>query len=784
VSADQDKELERLYEFGPFRVDPGREVLLRAGEPVALTPKTFQILLVLIRHHKEVVSKDDLMKAVWPDTFVEEANLSRNIFLLRRALGDNLDDHRYIITVSGRGYRFAENVRLAPAQEVSIVAAEHSKMQVRIKETKSWEWLSVIAVVLLGIAGGASWLSLHRKPPLTEKDTVVLADFANSTGDPVFDDTLRQGLSLQLEQSPFLSLVSDARVHQTLLLMGQPADARLTPTIAHDICQRTQSAAVIAGSIANLGNQYVIGLKAVSCRTGDSLAEEQATASGKEQVLTAMDKGAARLREKLGESRTSLERFDTPLEQASTPSIAALQAYTLARKTQVVKNNFPEAVPFLQRAIRLDPNFAIAYATLGSVYSNIGETTLGVENARKAYDLRARASEPERFYIESTYYQYATGDEEKARQIYEVWSQTYPRSISPRTRLFVLYTDLGQWDKAFAAASEARRLDPAQGLAYSNLAYAYLALNRLEEARATSEEAETKNPNSHVDRFRLYQIAFLENDATTMARQTQWAAGHPTMEDAFLEAEGETAAYFGQLGKSRDFSRRAITAATQAQTTERAAIFHASAALLQALYGNTTEARLHAALTSRLSKGRDPEYGAALALALAGDAVGAQTLADDLAKRFPEDTVVQFNYLPSLRAELALRRKEPSKAIEELRVAAPYELGYPGRYLSLYPVYVRGEAYLAAGQAGAAASEFQKIIDHGGVVVNEPIGALAHLGLARAHAIHAQSAQATDADAVRRQALVDYQAFLTLWKDADPDIPILKQAQAEYAKLH
>ena len=783
VLADEDKKLQELYEFGPFRVDPGKEVLLRAGEPVPLTPKTFQVLLVLVRHHQEIVSKDDLMKAVWPDTFVEEANLSRNIFMLRKALGDNLEDQRYIITVPGRGYRFAENVRLAPAQEVSIVAAQHSKVQVRVKETKPWAWLSVIAVVLLGVAVGATWLLLHRKPLLSEKDTVVLADFANSTGDPVFDDTLRQGLALQLEQSSFLALVSDAWVQQTLPLMGQPADARLTPTIAYDLCQRTQSAAVIEGSIANLGSQYVLGLRAVSCRTGDSLDEEQARASGKEQVLAAMDKAAAKLREKLGESRTSLERFDTPLEQASTPSMAALQAYTLGRKTQLVKNNFPEAVPFYQRAIRLDPNFAIAYAALGSVYWNIGESTLGTENARKAYDLRARVSEPERFYIESTYYHYATGELEKARQIYEVWSQTYPRSASPRTRLFALYSDIGQWDKALAATREAQRLDPAQGLPYSNLAYAYLSLNRLEEARATTEEAETKNPNSYVNRFRLYQIAFLENDVAGMARQIQWAAEHPTVEDAFLEAEAETAAYFGQLGKSRDFSHRAVTATTQTQRAERGAVYHASAALREALYGNTTEARFHAGLSIGLSRGRDPEYGAALALAFSGDAAGAEKLANDLAKRFPEDSLVQFNYLPTLRAELSLRSKEPSKAIAEVQVAAPYELGYPGRYLSLYPVYVRAEAYLAAQQAGRAASEFQKIVDHRGVVSNEPIAALAHLGLARAHALQAKSAQGTDADAARSQARADYRDFLSLWKDADPDIPILKQAKSEYAKL-
>jgi tetratricopeptide (TPR) repeat protein len=632
---------------------------------------------------------------------------------------------------------------------------------------------AAIAVVVLA-AGG--YFYFHRTPKLTDKDTIVLADFTNTAGDPVFDGALRQGLTVQLEQSPFLSLLSDRRIQQTLRLMGQPADARLTPEIARELCQRTESAVVLDGSIASLGSQYVLGLKAGNCRTGDALAEEQVTADGKERVLKALGEAAEKLRGKLGESLTTVQKFDTPVEQASTPSLEALQAYSLGWKTRVGKGDDAAAVPLLQRAIRLDPNFAMAYAALGASYYNLGETSLGAENTKKAYELRERVSEREKFYIESHYYSIVTGDLEKARRAYELWAQTYPRDWVPPDNLGGIYRILGQYDKRLAENRETLRLD-ASGVSYAYLVYPYLNLNRLDEARAIAEEAQAKKLDSPLLRGALYLLAFLQNDAAGMAQQLAWSAGKPGIEEVLLSYEADTVAYSGRLGKAREFSRRAVASAERAEEKETAAGYEAEAALREALFGNATEARQRAASALALSAGRDVQYGAALALALAGDASRAQALADDLGKHFPEDTVVQFNYLPTLHAQLALRRNDSSKAITDLQSASPYELGSPisgGAFSpALYPVYVRGEAYLAEHQGSEAAAEFQKILDQRGVVLNEPIGALAHLGLARAYVTQGDSSKARAA----------YQDFFTLWKDADAGIPVLQQAKAEYAKL-
>jgi tetratricopeptide (TPR) repeat protein len=531
---------------------------------------------------------------------------------------------------------------------------------------------------------------------------------------------------------------------------------------------------VINGSIVNLGSQYVVGLKALGCRTGDALTEEQETASGKEKILAALDKAALTLRERLGESLNTVDKFDTPLEQATTPSLEALQAYSLGRKT-MRKGEFAAAVPFFQRAIRLDPNFAMAYAVLGSDYTGLGET-LAAENIQKAYDLRARVSEPEKFYIESTYYHYLTGDLEKARQVYEVWSQTYPRDASAPIRLGVVYRDLGQNDKALTEMREAVRLDPSRALSYSNLVGAYMALNRLQEARAIAEKAQAEKIDSDGLHAYLYLLAFLDNDMAGMARQLEWLAGKLGREDYLLELEADTTAYFGLLEKSRHFSRRAVASAVRAEKREGVAGYEAKSALREVLYGNMAQAHLGATSALGSSTGRDVQYGTALALASAGDVVRAQALADDLAKRFPADTIVRFNYLPTIRAQLALSHNDVSKAIKELQVAAPYELGQPGSnaYRSfLYPVYLRGEAYLAAHQGSAAAAEFQKVIDHRGIVRNKPIGALAHLQLGRAYVIAGDKIKAKSA----------YEDFLTIWKDADAHLPILKQAKAEYARL-
>jgi serine/threonine protein kinase/Flp pilus assembly protein TadD len=625
------------------------------------------------------------------------------------------------------------------------------------------------ALVVIVAAVLAGYFYLQRTPKLTDKDTIVLADFTNTTGDPVFDDTLRQGMAVQLEQSPFLSLVSDERIQQVLGLMGKPPDARLTPEIARDLCLRTQSTAVIGSSIASLGSQYVLGFKAVNCRTGDSLAQEQVQAAHKEDVLKALGDASTKLRRKLGESLSTVQRLDTPLEQATTPSIEALQAYSWGWKTKEDKADFAAAIPFFQRAIRLDPNFAMAYAALGMCYGNIGETALAAENTRQAYKLRERVSESEKFYIESHYYEYAAGDLEKARQVYELWAHTYPRDSQPPLNLFGIYTALGRYDKALAEAREALHLAPGSGKYYGILARSYIYLNRLEEARATADEARAKNLDSNFLRFALYRLAFLQNDTERLAQQVAWSTGKRGVEDVLLAFEADTAAYSGRLGKARELSLRAVASADRAEEKEAAADHEAEAALRDALFGNA-QARELATAALGFSTGEDAQYGAALALAFAGDVAKAQTLADDLAKRFPEDTVAQFAYLPTIRAQVALSGKDTSKAIRALQIAAPYELGANSK---CYPVYVRGQAYLAAHQGTEAAAEFQKILDHRGVVVNNPIGALAHLGLARAYAMASDTAKAKAA----------YNDFLMLWKDADPDIPILKQAKAEYAKL-
>jgi eukaryotic-like serine/threonine-protein kinase len=548
---------------------------------------------------------------------------------------------------------------------------------------KSIRWMAVtgLTVLAIGLAVGG-WLFFSRKAQaLTDKDTIVLADFTNTTGDSVFDGALRQGLTVQLEQSPFLSIISDQQIQQTLRMMNQKPDAKLTPQIARELCQRAGSTAALEGSISNLGTQYVLGLKAVNCRTGDSLAEVQERATGKEQVLSAMDKAAPKLRAKLGESLSTVQKFDTPLEEATTPSLEALQAYSLGRNT-MVGGDFAAAVPWYQRAIRLDPNFSMAYASLGVGYAVLGETSLGAENTKKAYELRERVSEREKFYIESHYHDYVTGDLEKARRVYELWAQAYPRDWVPPTNLGGVYEQLGQYDKALAQLRELLRRGQAYGLAYGNLTSAYLYLNRLEETRATAEEAKAKNLDSPRLRFNLYKLAFLQNDAAGMAQQVAWAAGKPGVEDVLLAFEADTAAYSGRLRKAREFSRRAVASAEQAEEKAAAAGYEADATVREARFGNAAEARQRVAAALALSAGRDVVYRAALTLALAGDAPQAQALANDLGQRFPKtrwcsSTTCQ-RFTPSLHST-ATKLRRPSKLF---RPPLPTSWGDPPTLLS------------------------------------------------------------------------------------------------------
>jgi hypothetical protein len=615
----------------------------------------------------------------------------------------------------------------------------------------------------------------HGARRLTDKDTIVLTDFDNKTGEPLFDDALKQGLAIQLEQSPFLSLVPEQRIRQALGLMGQPPDARLTAAIARDVCQRAGAAAEVEGSIAMLGSEYVLGLRALGCKTGDILAREQITSDDKSRVLSALGTAATSLRGKLGESLASVQKHDTPVEQASTPSLEALQAYSMGVKTKDLKGD-EAAIPLFERAIQLDPKFAIAYAALGTSYSNLGEGSRAAENLTKAYELRERVTEQERFRIDSLYNDLVLGDLGKARAVYELWSQVYPRDDTPVGILGLLDAYLGQHEQSLEHARAALELQPESGLRYANVVQANLHLGRLEEGRAVAAKALEKNLDSPYLRLYLYQIAFLQNDAAGMAQQVAWAAGKPGVEDIMLSVEADTAAYYGQVEKARKLSEQAVASAQRAGERETASAYEADAAVREALFGNAAEARLRAGSALALSSGRMAKFGAALALAFAGDGERAQRLADELAKSFPRDTVVNINFVPTIRAQIALNRRDFSRAIEELKSTVSFELGQPGDTSftpSLYPVYVRGEAYKGAHQAKEAAAEFQKILDHRGVVVNEPIGTLAHVGLARAHALQGDTAKARAA----------YQEFLTLWKNADADVAVLKEAKAEYAKL-
>ena len=656
-----------------------------------------------------------------------------------------------------------------PARSPEIAAPAAPTASSQIRHGLRWRIVLAASAILAGAVAAAFYWRIHRPVQLTEKDTLVLADLTNQTDDPVFDGTLRQGLAVQLEQSPFLNVLSDARIQQVLKLMGQPADAKLTPQVAREICQRTQSSAVLDGSIAKLGSQYVLGLQAMNCRTGDVLAAEQVTANSKEGALKALGAAATRLRGKLGESLGSLQKFDTPIEQATTPSLDALQAYSAGRKLEVGMGDTASAVPFYKRAIELDPNFAMAYAALGNAYSNLNEAGLAADNTRQAYALRDRVSDRERFYVESHYFHFVTGDLVKAERVYELWAQTYPRADGPRANLAVIYSFLGNYEKSLAKAQEAVRLIP-DSQNYGNLADAYIYLNRLDEARATILEAQSKKLDSPQLHLFLYVIGFLRRDSPAMRQELALSAGELGWEDTFLWNEADTVAYFGKLQQARDLSRRASELAQRADEKQTAASYELDDALREALFGfpDATRKRSDAALA--LADDRDTLYGAALAFALVGDTARVQPLVRRLADRFAEDTAVQFCYLPVLRAQLALIHNDAAKAVGALEPAVPYEIGAAAH---LYPAYVRGLAYLSARKGSEAASEFQKILDHPSVVGNDPIGALVHVGIARAYMLQQDAAKAKAA----------YQDFFELWKDADPDIPVLKQARTEYAKL-
>jgi serine/threonine protein kinase/predicted Zn-dependent protease len=665
--------------------------------------------------------------------------------------------------------RDSESGHLSAASSSTAAVPEAPAARV----AKVWKIAVPLLLVALLVAGGLYYRSHQQSNRLTEKDTIVLSDFDNKTGDSVFDDTLKQGLSVQLEQSPFLDLISERRVNETLKLMGRSPDDRLTANVTRDVCQRTGSKAMLTGSIAGLGSQYVIGLKAVSCNTGDVLAEAQEQAAGKEAVLKALDNAAISLRSKLGESLSSVEKYATPVEEATTPSLEALKAYSLGVKTNYAKGG-TASLPFFKRALELDPNFAMAYVAMSGVYSDLIEIRRAAENARKAYELREKVSERERFSIEGSYYRVATGELEKATQTEELWQQTYPRDDLPYIVLGDISGRLGNWEKALEEYRAALRLDPNIVVNYANLGQTYMALSRLEEAEAVYKQAEERKLEGEFLLQSHYWLAFLKGDVAQMAQLVSAAMGKPGAEDLLLATQADTEGWHGKLKNAHELTRRAMDSAESNEAKESAAAYQAAAALREVESGNREQARAEANAALKLAPNRDVRAIAVLVLARAGDTAAAEKLAAELDETFPLSTLVQRYWLPTIRAAVALERKDPNRAIELLKVASTIEVGEPtGLTIFLCPVYLRGEAYLMLHDGNRAAAEFQKFIDHRGLVINFPWGALARLGLARAYAMQGNTAKAHAA----------YKDFLTLWKDADPDIPILKEAKAEYAKL-
>ena len=633
------------------------------------------------------------------------------------------------------------------------------------------------AVLTLSVAG---YVYLHHAPSLTDKDSIVLADFENKTGDPVFDDTLRQGLSVQLQQSPFLSLISDEQVQQTLALMGQAKDARLTAEIAQQVCERTASAAVLEGSIAKLGSQYVLGLRAKNCNTGSILDQEQIQAARREDVLNSLSEIVRKLRTRLGESLATVETHSTPLADATTPSLEALKAYSTALKVNLSSGS-AAAIPFFRRAVEIDPNFAMAYAHLGLKYSDVGESVLSAESTTKAWQLREHASEREKFFISFTYDRQVTGNLENAFQTLELWAQTYPRRGVPDPQDLLAGLSpkgTGRFERAIEQARKAIAADPDYVFGYLNLAYSNFFLDRFGEAENALEQAAARKLDTPDFLVLRYNLAVLKGDQEQMDRTVGLARGEHGAEHRVAHAEALALVRSGRFQAARRSSSRAVDLALQRGEREEAASYRAARAVWEAVCGNAAEAKKNAMAALELSSGRDVEYAAALALGLAGDSSQSAALADDLEKRFPEDTFVRFTYLPVLRALSALHRGQPAESVEQLQTALHYELAVNGLNLRLYlgglhSAYVRGESFVAGHHYAEAAAEFQKILDHRGIIGADPIGALAHLQLGRTFALAGDTVKAKLA----------YGNFLTLWKDADSDIPILVQAKAEYARL-
>ena len=647
----------------------------------------------------------------------------------------------------------------------------------RDKKSRWKIFVPVAAAIVLAIVAG-SYFYLRPGPKLTDKDTIVLGDFENKTGDAVFDGTLRQGLAVQLEQSPFLSLISDERIQHLLPLMGQATDAKLTPEIARQICDRTGSAAALNGSISSLGTSYVLSLSAKNCRSGDVLDEEQVQVSRKEDVLNALGQMASKFRARAGESLATVQQHDKPLEEATTKSPEALKAYTTSRQIAFAKGSM-EAIAFDKRAIEIDPQFALAFAMLGRAYGDIGENELSAQALTKAYELRDRASDRERCFITVNYEIQVTGNLERARQADEPCMLAYPRDADLHGLFSAYITQaVGQFDRSIAEAKKSLEADPGFGPGYINQGFAYIYINQPKQALAIAQEATDRHLHEADLGVLRFWSAFLLNDQPGMDREVANSQQEPFADHWVGFSQAIVLAHSGKLTAARQGSRRSTDLALQQSQHENAALYRAGAAIWEALYGNPAEAKQFATEALAISKVRDVEYCAAAAYANAGEIARAESLAADLEKRYPDDSEVRYVYLPALRALADVSRNEPAKAVEALETSRSYDLGVPGPSFAafvggMYTPYLRGVAYAAQHKSVEALPEFQKVLDHPGIVLADPIGVLVHLQLARMYAAAGDMGRAKS----------HYGDFFGLLRNAENDVPILKQARIEFAKL-
>jgi eukaryotic-like serine/threonine-protein kinase len=697
---------------------------------------------------------------------------------LQRRLRGDLDTivMKALRKESERRYRSVKELSLDIERTLEGLPVRARKATITYRSTKFFqrhkESLAAVLVVLSVVAVLATILFHRSSPKLTDKDTIVLGDFTNTTGDAVFDDALKQALAVELGQSPFLNVVSDKRVSAILRMMGRPANERVTASVSRELCLRAGSKAILSGSISSVGGSYVIGLVAVRCATGDVLDRQQARASQKTDVLTALDQAASALRAKLGESLPSVQRFEVPID-ATTTSLEALKNYSMGVKVTREQGDAP-GIPFLKRALELDPNFPLAYAGLSLRYGNLNQPSLALAYAAKAYELRNRATEREKLRISATYFR-AKGDTVNEVQTYQLWIADYPRDYVPHGNVGIDYGFMGQYEPAVEHSQEALRLEPNDILNYVNLGALYLNLNRLDDARAVFDQALARKLDGGPLRWMLYYLAFLRGDSAELEQQLTWAVGKPGDEDTLLSFQSDTEAYYGHLSKARSFSRRAVDSAVSSDSKEAAALWQVNAALREAELGRAAEARQGVTAALALANGRDVDVLAALALARIGETSRAQKLVEGLAKSYPSNTMLMFYWLPALKAAIQIKQGHSSQALALLEASAPYELGWPPplQVGTLYPAYLRGQAYLLAHNGTAAAAEFQKLLDHRGIVTNFVTGALAHVQIGRAYMMSGDKGMAQSA----------YQDFFVLWKDSDSDIPILKEARAEYAKL-